>query len=30
LPVGCQIAAAPWREADCLAAAEVVEQAADG
>ena len=28
LPVGCQIAAAPWREVDCLAAAEVVEQAA--
>jgi aspartyl-tRNA(Asn)/glutamyl-tRNA(Gln) amidotransferase subunit A len=27
LPVGCQIAAAPWREADCLAAAEVVERA---
>ena len=28
LPVGCQIAAAPWREVDCLAAAEVVERAA--
>jgi Asp-tRNA(Asn)/Glu-tRNA(Gln) amidotransferase A subunit family amidase len=27
LPVGCQIAAAPWRESDCLAAAEVVEAA---
>ena len=28
LPVGCQIAAAPWREVDCLSAAEVVELAA--
>jgi aspartyl-tRNA(Asn)/glutamyl-tRNA(Gln) amidotransferase subunit A len=27
LPVGAQIAALPWREADCLAAAAVVEQA---
>jgi aspartyl-tRNA(Asn)/glutamyl-tRNA(Gln) amidotransferase subunit A len=27
LPVGCQIAAAPWHESDCLAAAEVVEAA---
>jgi aspartyl-tRNA(Asn)/glutamyl-tRNA(Gln) amidotransferase subunit A len=27
LPVGCQIAARPWREADCLSAAEVVEAA---
>ena len=27
LPVGCQIAAAPWREADCLSAAAVVERA---
>jgi Asp-tRNA(Asn)/Glu-tRNA(Gln) amidotransferase A subunit family amidase len=27
LPVGCQIAALPWREVDCLAAAAVVEAA---
>ncbi len=27
LPVGCQIAAPPWHEIDCLAAAEVVERA---
>lgn len=28
LPVGCQLAAAPWREADLLAAAAVVEASA--
>jgi aspartyl-tRNA(Asn)/glutamyl-tRNA(Gln) amidotransferase subunit A len=27
LPVGCQIAALPWREADCIAAGAVVEAA---
>lgn len=27
LPVGCHIAAAPWREADCLSAAAIVEAA---
>jgi aspartyl-tRNA(Asn)/glutamyl-tRNA(Gln) amidotransferase subunit A len=29
LPAGCQLAAAPWREADCLAAAAVVEAGLD-
>ena len=30
LPVGLQIAARPWREEDCLAAAAVVERELSG